>query len=365
MANNIEINFVPLTKEDRASIARELLTDNITQKELAEKYNISDFTLRNWVKKYLTEEEKLQIIRKREDAATKIRTAVLTDVLDCTLSRKEISKKHDVSEDLIGQWVRKYLTKEQKELIKSKKNAPVVVERDNLAKIRRCEKEYSRIDTGAHISPKNDKIRKFYIETLKIGNGLELDKYDAQAEFIKLIEFISTDKFYKEYGREYTIVDMYLTTNLQIKDLFDPKYDFLDKEVSQLIYEFVKNQLVNIENTYLRDCNVTNKRHLVCRFMRPVDNEMKDIIDRRFFLFKKMSANETDVLRAYETLKDLNQKYGVKYDDISLYIILREIINENIDSFYELGEKYKSELDMKSHVQIRCIPLLTRREKNE
>ena len=292
------------------------------------------------------------------------RIDIVHELLESNITKRALAKKHEVSEYAINAWIEAYLTKEERELLKKNKNVALPKVRNNLAKIQECEKIFSRLDTQ-HCVAKNDSIRKFYIETLKIGNGIELDKQNAQSEFMKLIEFISTDKFYKEYGREYSIVDMYLTTNLQIKDLFDNNYDFLDKEVSQLLYDFVKNQLLNIDNTYLRSYENANKRRLVCRFMRPVDSEIKDITDRRFFLFRKMQATEEDVIRAYETLLDLNQKYGVKYDDISLYIILREIINNNINSFYELAEKYKNELDIHSHVRVRCIPLLTRREKNQ
>lgn len=363
MSDIIDLSYNPITKKQKALIVRELLDGGITQKELADKYNMSEITVGNWVKKYLTKEERLEIIQKREMQAALERSIVLKELLECKLSRKEIAEKYNISIFTIGNWVKKYLTEEQKELIRKKSIPEKLPERDNLAKIKKYEEQYIRLENGV-VDKQNESIKRFYIDTLKIGNGIELDESSAQNEFMKLIEFISTDKFYKQYGREFTIVDMYLTTNLQVKDLFDSKYDFLDKEVSHLLYKFVIDQLQNIDNTFIRDHLNTQKRSLVCRFMRPVDNEMKDIIDCRFFLFKKMPATETDIIRAYETLLDLNQKYGVKYDDVSLYIILREVINENIDSFYELGEKYKKELDIHSHVQQRCIPLLTRREKN-
>ena len=160
MENNIEINLVQLTSKDKEAITRELINSNITRKELRKKYNISETQLKSWVKKYLTKEEREQIIKRREENALKLRLSALEDVLNGELSINEISTKYNVSEELIKRWCIKYLTAEQKDLIKAKKKAAVVVERDNLAKIRRCEKEYSRIDTGAHVSPKNDKIRK-------------------------------------------------------------------------------------------------------------------------------------------------------------------------------------------------------------
>lgn len=292
------------------------------------------------------------------------RNEIVHELISGTVTQRELAEKYGVSHYTIRNWVKEFLTDEEIELIKKNKLAAIPVERNNLAKIRKCEEEYSRASVHAGHSS-NDKIKKFYTEFLKIGTGVDLSPKDARRNINKLLKFITTDDFYNEYGRKYNLVDMYLTTNLQVKDLLETYYDYMDDEEYLTIYNFIIDQLVHIDNTYLRGYKTTSRRHLSCRFEKPVEHDIKDIMERKFLFFRKIVATELDVEKAYETLVDLNQKYGVKYDDVSLYIILREYINENIDSFYELGEKYKKELDLHSHVQVRCIPLLTRREKNK
>ena len=286
------------------------------------------------------------------------RSEIVHELLDGTTTHRDLAAKYGVSTYTIRNWIKEI------ETIKKNKEAAKPAERNNLEKIRRCEREFSRADVHAGHSA-NDKIKKFYSEFLKIGEGVDLQPKYARKEINKLLRFISTDDFYNEYGRKYNLVDMYLTTNLQVKDLFENYYDYMDDEEYLKIYNFVIEQLKLIDNTYLRGYNVASRRHLSCRFERPVEQDIKDIMERKFLFFRKMIATEVDVQKAYETLVDLNKKYGVKYDDVSLYIVLREYINGNIDSFYELGEKYKKELDIHSHVQVRCISLLTRREKNK
>lgn len=103
---------------------------------------------------------------------------------------------------------------------------------------------------------------------------------------------------------------------------------------------------------------------LASRFFQPAQVGIDRITSLKLLNYVPLDVSLYDAQKAHEILLDLNEKYGVKYDDISLYTILRSVLNNEIDSYYKVAEDYKRELDMYTHVQKRCIPLLTRRERN-
>jgi len=292
-------------------------------------------------------------------------------ILEGKASRKDIANM-GYSDYIVKKWIQEYLTPEEIELIKRRKEEAKKAQEDakkNIPladKIKKAEEEFNRY--GYKIETKKyDQIFRFFKEELKIGDGIGLSLKQARIEINKLLQFITTDTFYKTYGRNYTIVDMYLTTNLQIKDLLITYYDLMLDEEYLPIYHFIVEQLKGIDNkcsnTYLN----ASRNVLSSRFEKPANKQIEDIISTRFFMFRKLNATEMDAQMAREILLDLNRTFGVKYDDVSLFIILREyIINPgNIYSFYEIGEKYKNELDLISHVEVNDITILTRRRINQ
>lgn len=294
------------------------------------------------------------------------RREIAQEFISKNTDKKELAKKYGVSEYSIGKWIKEYLTEEEISKIKEAKEKSKPVEKNNLAKILKFEDEFAVYGRFGKGTP-NGKIMSFYKDTLKIGEGVDLTVKQARREINKLLHFITTDDFYNEYGRKFNLVDMYLTTNIQVKDILNNYYDYMLEEEYTPIYHFILEQLKSIDNESLKSYNNSSKIQISSRFERPVNKSIEDIKSCKFLFYKKLRASEIDANNAYEILLDLNKKYGVKYDDISYFIILREyIINkENINSFYALGEKYKKDLDLYSHVQVRCIPALTRREKNK
>ncbi len=211
-----------------------------------------------------------------------------------------------------------------------------------------------------------DRLRKIYKEELKVGQGYNLDREIATNEINRLSSFLTTDEFKNKYGREFNIVDLYLTTNLQVSDILENYKEFMDIDTMVSFVSFVKTTLKEIDkqSTFQVTTNRLNKDFLVARFNQPSQVGIDRITDLKLLNYMPIDATLEDARKAHKILLDLNEKYGVKYDDISLYTILKSLINNEIDSYYLVAEDYKNKLDQHTHVQKRCIPLLTRRERN-
>ena len=232
----------------------------------------------------------------------------------------------------------------------------------NMNYIKMCEDFYS-----SNNGVTKGMIHKFYKDYLKIGEGKQLTFYiDIRNNLLKLSNLINSEEFKLKYGHEFNIVDMYLTTNLQVRDLFENYTTYINGSTMKEFLLFVKKNLMEVDNIYsCRNLYKSGSKMVYsARFFRPTKKGIDKILDLNFINYNSLDASLDDVNKAHEILLDLNQKYGVKYDDISLYIILRSYLNGEIESYYKLAEENKEELDKHSHVQKRCIPLLTRREKN-
>ena len=230
--------------------------------------------------------------------------------------------------------------------------------------IDKLEEEYT--PTLANNYAKASKITKIFKEDLKVGQGYNLEDSVARAELDRLFFFINTDGFIKEYGRRYNIVDLYLTTNLQISDLCSDYLKHLKKEEIPQVLKFIRSNLNRVDNNkiFQERYKQGSKRIYQCRFYRPSKKSLNDLLNLDFRYYNALDATYYDVKMAHEALLELNEKYGVKYDDISLYLLLDEFLKKNIESFYKIGEENKARLDEYTHVVKREIPLLTRREKN-
>lgn len=215
------------------------------------------------------------------------------------------------------------------------------------------------------ISTKN-RIRKIYKDELKVGQGYGFNKRVATKEIKKLFVFLTTDEFEIKYGRKFNIIDLYLTTNLQVSDILENYENCMSTDEMITFVAFIKNTVKEIDKNVIFQVSTSaiNKSILASRFCQPSQAGIDRITSLKLLNYISIDVSLYDVQKAHEILLDLNDKYGVKYDDISLYTILRSVLNNEIDSYYKVAEDYKRELDMYTHVQKRCIPLLTRRERN-
>ena len=231
----------------------------------------------------------------------------------------------------------------------------------NLAALKEYEQKYVTSMSYARYI-----IRKIYKDELHVGKGYNLAENEAKNELQKLRSFLMTDEFEKKYNRKFNIVDLYLTTNLQVCDFYEDYAIYIDEDFMIKLVSFIKNTIRDVDNqSGLRIVtNVPSKMLLSSRFTQPSQVGIDRITNLKLLNYVPINATIDDAKKAHEILLDLNDKYGVKYDDICLYIILRSVLNNEIDSYYTVAEDFKKELDEHTHVQKRCIPLLTRRERN-
>ena len=206
------------------------------------------------------------------------------------------------------------------------------------------------------------KINNFYANDLKIAGNIELSKEDALEEINKLVSLIISEDFLNDYGRSFNLIDMYLSTNLTAKGLCVDYQAYMDMHSAQIINNFLHSELSKVDNSDIFRTYCYSKPNTYRRFTRPATRRINKMLNLDFFLFNQIDASIEDVKAAHDILLDLNEKYGVKYDEISLYILLQTYLEGNIESYYKVADKYKEELDQKTRVQKRCIPLLTRRE---
>ena len=206
------------------------------------------------------------------------------------------------------------------------------------------------------------KINNFYAYDLKISGNIDLSKDEAIDEINKLVSLITSEDFINQYGKSFDLIDLYLTTNLTMKGLCVDYQEYMDRYSALVINNFLHSELSKVDNSDIFRTYCYSKPNTYRRFTRPATKRIDKMLDLDFFLFNPIDASVKDVECANQILLDLNEKYGVKYDEISLYILLKTYLEGNVESYYKVAEKYKEELDQKTRVQKRCIPLLTRRE---
>lgn len=272
------------------------------------------------------------------------------------VSRRYLGRKYNVSGEMVGRWIK--LDKEgtlYEYLLKREESQR---ELGFYEIIEKYENMYNPFN-------QKPKIINFYRHELRIGDNVILDFETIDSEIAKLQSFLFSDDFKREYGREYNIVDLYLTTNLSVKDIVYNYQAYMDFVTQKRFISFIRSQLVKVDNIKIFSnwlCNY--KASLYSRFQRPAQKRILQMLNQDFILFNNIKVCKQDIYKAYQILLDLNEKYGVKYDEISFYYVLDAYINNYVDSYYTLGEKYKAELDKVTHVQKNELPTLTRRENN-
>lgn len=308
--------------------------------------------------------------------------SICEDFLDRKFELKEkaamvgIELDYHVTRSTVYGWLDKYFPNYNKVVVKNKKKVekvskkqPIVKhDRDNLEKLF----YYDEVYTENKDKTKDIEIRKFYTNVLKVADGINLDKENAIKELKKLYELLTTDTFRKRYGRDFTLVDMYLTTNLSINDLLKNYYGYMDNAQRNAFLEFIAKQIKLVDNPQYRNHDILSKLTISRRFSAPVKKNINKIINLDTIKYNGISATVDEAADAYSYFEELNSKYGVKYDDVSFHIIFREYINAkrndlNPRVFDSVAKDYKDELDKLSHVvdRSKCSRVLTRREINK
>ena len=292
-------------------------------------------------RRILSNEEILDLLKERRETG---------------LSYPKLAAKYGISADMVYSYC-KYEREGKIFDFLEKRNTKRVKQQSNIDKIFEYEDKHNPFIP-------NTKIRKFYAEELKVADNIELSSYAIKRDMHKLINFLVGDKFKKEYGRDFTIVDMYLTTNLTVRMLCDTYIGYLSAFEYNLIINFLNREIIRVDNQNLFYTFEYSATSTYLRYARPAEKRINEILNQEFFSSNPVSASKEDIYNAYQILLDLNEKYGVKYDEMSLYAILFAYLTGDTDSFYTIGEKYKKELDQRTTVRVRCIPTLTRRESN-
>lgn len=269
------------------------------------------------------------------------------------ISFNKLSKKYGVSDNIISKWVRLDENNQLNEYLLQREESKKPL--GGIKKINKFEDKYNPFVTNAQIS-------SFYRDELKIGDNVVLDFETIDKEIKKLETLLFSGEFEKEYGRKFNIIDLYLTTNLSVKDICYNYVAYMDLVTQKRFLSFCQGQIINVDNIDIFRGYNSYPRTTYLRFQRPAEKRIQKMINMEFILFNNIKICKQDIYKAYQILLDLNEKYGVKYDDISLYYVLDAYIHNYINTYYEIGEKYKAELDQVTHVQKRCIPTLTRRE---
>ncbi|MBR5662675.1 MAG: hypothetical protein IKX00_03355 [Bacilli bacterium] len=258
--------------------------------------------------------------------------------------------------------------KEVKKVVKKETVQTVKYDKNNLEKLF----YYDEVYTENKDKSKDIEIRKFYTNVLKVADGVNLDEEDAKKELDKLFELLTTDTFKTRYGRDFTLVDMYLTTNLSINDLLKNYYGYMDNVQRNAFLEFIAKQIKLVDNPQYRNHDILSKLTISRRFSAPVKKNINKIINLDSIKYNGINATTEDAVDAYLYFEELNSKYGVKYDDISFHIVFREYMNAKKNNIYPkvfdaVAIDYKDELDKLSHVvdRSKCSRVLTRREKNK
>ena len=281
---------------------------------------------------------------------------IINEFKNGNVSRSYLGRKYNVSCEMICNWVRFEEEGKLHEYLLKRENRNR--ELGFYEKIEKYESMYSPFNY-------NSQIIGFYKHELKIGDNIILDFETIDSEIAKLQGFLFSNDFKKEYGRDYNVIDLYLTTNLSVKDIVYNYTAYMDVVTQKRFLSFIRKQLIKVDNIGIFNNWLSNyKASLYSRFQRPAEKRILQMLNLDFILFNNIKVCSQDIYKSYQILLDLNDKYGVKYDEISFYYVLDAYVHNYIDSYYELGEKYKDELDKVTHVQKNELPTLTRRENN-
>ena len=164
-----------------------------------------------------------------------------------------------------------------------------------LPKIRKYEEAYNPFVT-------KPQINGFYSETLKIGDNITLTPSAAKRDINAFMYFITGDNFKKKYGRDFTIVDLYLTTNLSIKGLCSTYQGYMSVLECRRAIQFLHKELMKVDNLNLFYTYALSDLNTYYRFTRPSQKRIIEIINQQFFASNKVDATKEQIQKAYEIL---------------------------------------------------------------
>lgn len=210
--------------------------------------------------------------------------------------------------------------------------------------------------------PAKTEIHKIYRDVLNIGAPLELSDDRKKEELSKVIGYINGEDFQKRYGHKFNIVDLYLSSNLQVEDIVSISTKYCTKEELITVKRWINSQVQSLSLSKEALSSVSIKT----MFSKPCGLTIENMAKGSFIGTVSLPANQEDAIKAKMLLNSLNEKFGVKYDDLSLHIILQSVIKKEEKSYRIIGEEHKSYLDEVSYVDKSVNPIFTRRKlRNE
>ena len=209
------------------------------------------------------------------------------------------------------------------------------------------------------------RIRKALSKCYSIGESIGLTDKELVNEFKNLYYFIIDSRSSNYTGKPFDIVDMYLTTNIQIEDFKQLFKINLPKEMMTVISRWFKDIYTGMFERNYKNPLFDSSLNIIYEINKPSVHIVKSFTNNSFGLYTPLDHNEKDLEKAHHVLCNLNKKYGVKYDHFTFMAVLRAVIWGEEGSYYNLGDKFKTELDKISHIVVKSEPSLTRRERND
>lgn len=207
----------------------------------------------------------------------------------------------------------------------------------------------------------NAAILKLYTEIYHVGESMHFDKKELIKELDKLVNFITSSDFEETFGRKYDIVDMYLTTNLQVIDVIDINASNYDINKLKVIKHWMSDQFSLICRT---GNNGTSRNQKLALINYPATHQIAHFKKLDYKMYADKKYNKEDVEKAEEILLDLNRLYGVKYDILSLSHIVNSYKENNDLSYYDVADEYYDEVISNTYVDLnKDNPTFTRRYK--
>ena len=209
-------------------------------------------------------------------------------------------------------------------------------------------------------------INKIYKDVYGVGKTIGVNNSTLKRDFEKLYEYIFEGKYEEKYHKPFTIIDLYLVTNIQVEDFSSIcSLGINNKEKVVALYKWFKDSYSSMfkDGEHMQESLSLN--NVVRKYSCPSGYVIKELMSDSFGEYTCINHTNEDTIKAYETLLDLNKKYGVKVDQFTFLAMLSSVVRGEEQIYYKVGRYHKPYLDKTSHIQIESSPMFTRRVKNE
>lgn len=178
-----------------------------------------------------------------------------------------------------------------------------------------------------------EEIKQVY-ETLDLGRSYKLELEELKKEFDRVNDYINGEEFKNKYKHNFDIIDLYLCSNIQIADI-TAKYKPNDINIAPLRDLLVKTYTIMRNNLYDAPFNYISCGTLIAQDLKPNFHEIKCLEEMKHpkYSFKPYITSET-VNKGVEKLEELNIKYGVPFNEKTLYQCVLSA-HFNTDSYYD------------------------------